>query len=276
MNSGPPIPDAGLLRTVTRCVVVAPTYNHGAALGGVLRELSDSGLPVIVVNDGATDHTAEVINHWLSAPDRVAQGRAVTHPSNQGKGAALSTAFIEAGRLGYTHAATIDTDGQHDVADLKRLIQESSRDPGSLIVGARAPAGWGAPWASRVGRAVSNWLVGLECGVAIADSQSGMRVYPIAETLECHVRSGRYGFETEVLVRAAWRGLRIIESPIRCMYEVPGGRTTHFRLVADSLRAVAMHVRLIGGAMVRRAPSVPIMRQLRRPRAADVRGRARV
>ncbi len=224
--------------------VIAPTYNHAASLLGVLEELDLCGLVTIVVNDGATDHTAAVLDRWINEPSKSAR-RVLTHTTNLGKAQALRTGFTEAARAGFTHAATIDSDGQHEVADLVRLVRASALSPGALLVGARTTAGSGAPIASRLGRSISNAMVWLESGVRVTDSQSGLRVYPLAHLSVLDSAAPRYGFETEVLVRAGWHGVTVIEQPIRCIYRLPGGRTTHFRLFADTARAVAMHARLL-------------------------------
>ena len=218
-------------------------------LGAVLRELERYELPVIVVDDGATDGTSAVLDRWAAAPECRDLRRVVRHTTNRGKAAALCSGFAEAARLGYTHVATMDTDGQHEVADLVNLTAVSARHPGSLILGARARRGVDVPLASRVGRCVSNGLVWLESGVSVADSQSGMRVYPLEHVAALAGRAPRYGYETEVLVRAGWHGVAIEERPIRCIYRVPGGRTTHFRLWGDTLACACMHARLLARAL---------------------------
>lgn len=230
--------------------MIAPSYNHAAALGGVLAELARHHLPVIVVNDGATDETDAVLERWLESKESTGLRRVLRHAVNRGKAEALRSGFEEAGRLGYSHAAAIDTDGQHDVADLLRLIRLSTLNPGALIVGARIRAGSGAPVASRIGRVLSNGLVWLESGVSVTDSQSGMRVYPLEHMKAITGSAARYGFETEVLVRAGWHGVPVVEKPIRCIYGVPGGRTTHFRLWGDTIAAIGMHACLLGLAHV--------------------------
>jgi uncharacterized protein (DUF2062 family) len=231
-------------------VVIAPSYNHASPLARVLEELARLNLPVIAVNDGATDDTGSVLAAWLHSGSSGALRHVLTHAVNQGKAGALRSGFDEAVRLGFSHAATIDTDGQHDVADLLNLIQVSAQNPGALVVGARVPDGSGAPGANRVGRALSNALVWLESGVMVTDSQTGMRAYPLAHLKELTGSAARYGFETEVLTKAGWSGVPVIESPIRSIYSVPGGRTTHFRFWGDTFAAAGMHVRLLGRALL--------------------------
>ncbi|CAN5826498.1 hypothetical protein BH11PLA1_BH11PLA1_00900 [soil metagenome] len=234
-----------------RLVIIAPTFNHAATLAPVLEAVAALGHPLIAVDDGATDATAEVL-HELSARLK-SQLTILRHPTNQGKAAALRTGFAAARARGCTHAATIDTDGQHDPSDLGALIAASVAYARALVVGVRGAqiCGDGGPLASRAGRAVSNVLVRLEAGVRTGDTQSGMRVYPLAADLERHVRARRFGFETEIIARCGWGGTPVVDFPIRSIYAVPGGRVSHFCLVRDSLRAVAMHARLLALAPVR-------------------------
>lgn len=238
------------MRPRQRHVVVAPIFNHDRTVGGVLAALEEYGVSIIVVNDGSTDGTAAVLERWLNdtgvAPDGLKH--VLTHTTNKGKAAALRTGFAYAAQLGFTHAATIDTDGQHDPADLRGLLGVSDAHPDGLVIGARVRQGSHAPFASRIGRAVSNWLVWIESGVLVTDSQSGMRVYPLSQMSALSGVASRYGFETEVLARAGWLGVPVIESPIRCIYKVPGGRTTHFRLGSDTFASVRMHARLLARA----------------------------
>ncbi len=233
-------------------VVIAPVFNHGAAIGAVLGALAATPHPVIVVNDGSTDSTAHAVADWLGRGAGAPAREVLLHPHNLGKAAALRAGFARARERGFTHALSIDTDGQHDVGDVGALVCAAQGTPAGLVIGVRVrgrddPP---APWASRLGRAVSNWLVWCESGVRVADSQSGMRVYPLGAMGDLDGGAGRYGFETEVISRAGWFGVPVVQVPIRCIYALAGGRTSHFRLVVDSLRAAAMHAGLLARALL--------------------------
>src|SRR3954468_17820620 len=167
-----------------RLVIVAPTYNNARTLGGVIDALSSTlRLPVIVVNDGCDDDSAAILARWSSDPNssdqNLIQRVVVTHPRNLGKAAALRSGFERARALGFTHALTIDTDGQHDVADVPALIRLAREYPHALVVGARPTSGQNYPRGSRVGRLISNLFVRFESGVRVSDSQCGLRVYPL-------------------------------------------------------------------------------------------------
>lgn len=225
-------------------VVVAPTFDNAGTLLGVLRRLDAQGVPVIVVNDGSTDGTADLLTAWAAEP----RGHAVnvaTHPHNRGKAAALLTGFALADKLGHTHALTIDTDGQLAPEQVPQALAAAAASPDALVLGTRDASAPDYPAKSKLGRRVANLLIWMESGVRVTDSQCGLRVYPLAMAELARCRARRYGFETEVIVRAGWAGRPIVETPARCTYFAGAERVTHFQPWRDTFRAVGMHARLV-------------------------------
>ncbi len=228
-------------------IIVAPTFNNGGTLAEVLDGVAQWGLPVLVVNDGSTDQTREVLDTWLKRHPRT---KIVTHPRNRGKAAALRSGFKAAMNLGYTHAITIDTDLQHDPAYIGPLLEAARDNPDAYVLGVRDDRASGYPARSRVGRRISNLLIRLECGVKVSDSQCGMRVWPLELIREVKGRADRFGYESEMITRAGWAGCPIIEVPINTLYLPPDQRVSHFHPWADSMRSIGMHARLIGRALL--------------------------
>lgn len=239
-----------------RTVLVAPTYNHAAALASFLPSLDVCALPCIAIDDGSTDQTSIVLAAWCD--QQPSRRWLLTHDHNRGKAAALHAAFDLARQKNFTHALTIDTDGQHDARDIAGLLAASRHEPHLLIIGARDVRTRGYPLRSRVGRAISNALVWLASGQRVQDSQSGMRVYPLDTLARATPRRGwapRYGFETEVLTRLGLQGVGCRETPIRCIYQPRDTARSHFRVFADSWRAMMMHARLLAAAHTWRSPA---------------------
>ena len=230
-----------------RPVVVAPSFNNAGQLPAVLAGVDRLDLPaVVVVDDGSTDATAAVLADWAAAdPDR---RTVLTHAANRGKAAALRTAFAHAHAAGHTHAVTIDTDGQLSPADIPPLLDRARLRPTALVLGTRNASAADYPLRSRLGRWVSNRLVWFETGHTVADSQCGLRVYPLAFATSARCAAERFGYETEVITRAAWAGLPVVQVPVACRYFAPGERVSHFRPWVDSGRAIAMHARLTAAA----------------------------
>ena len=226
-----------------RPVVVAPSYNNAGTLEEVLRRVRALGLALIVVNDGSTDETAGILRRGRlrDDPDLAVEH----HPRNRGKAAALMSGFAAAARAGYTHAATIDTDGQLDPEQLPQLVSLARLHPDALVLGRRDDNIDGCPSKNRLGRRLSNLMVWMESGVRVGDSQCGLRVYPLDFVLSAQCAAAHYGFETEIIARAGWAGRAVLETPVRCRYFERGTAVSHFRPWRDSLRGVAMHARLV-------------------------------
>ncbi|HEX8523851.1 MAG TPA: DUF2062 domain-containing protein [Tepidisphaeraceae bacterium] len=227
-------------RPAFRPGVLVPTYNNAGTLEDVLRRVDYLDLPVIVVDDGSTDQTPEILRKWER--ERGAAVRVVaTHPVNRGKAAALRTGFAAADQRGFTHAVTIDSDGQLLPEQIPAMLRGAQKSPDSLVLGVRDEAAAGYPTKSKVGRRVSNFLVKAQSGAEVQDSQCGLRVYPLALMKFLKCRAQRYAFETEVLTRAAWAGGTFVEVPVTCHYPHEDERVSHFRPWVDSWRGVGMH-----------------------------------
>ena len=225
-------------RSKGRFVVVIPLYNHADRVVDVIRGVLNYGLPVIVVDDGSTDGAHDKIKHI--------EGITVKrHAENRGKGAALMTG-MKATEGRYDWAVTIDADGQHDPRDIPEMIAAIPENQRSIILGRRR--GMNAPdvlWTSRYGRKFSDFWILLSGGGSLQDSQSGFRIYPLPETLQLNVKSGGYQFEIEVLVKAAWHNIPVVEAPVRVYYQPGENRVSHFRPLIDFLKNSRTFARLI-------------------------------
>ena len=224
-----------------RFAILIPVYNHGRTVAQVVRQTLELKLPVVVVDDGSTDQTAAQLNTLRDI-------RIVRHPRNRGKGAAILS-----GLNMLLHRAdwviTIDADGQHDPREAARMMDRikalapDHKKP--ILLGNRM--GMEAdhvPWASRFGRQFSNFWVMCACGRYLEDSQSGFRAYPLPETLYLDVKTRRFQFEIEVVVKASWAGIPVSEVPVGVHY-AKERRISHYRPVIDFLRNTGTFARLI-------------------------------
>ncbi|HEX3890735.1 MAG TPA: DUF2062 domain-containing protein [Verrucomicrobiae bacterium] len=213
------------------CVVI-PCFNHATTIAAVV-ESAKIFCPVIVVDDGSTLPLPEL-------PDCT-----VIHLSeNFGKGAALRAGFQRAAELGFTHAITMDADGQHFADDLPKFLDAAKTQPETLIVGVRDFFAAGCPTHRRRSNAVSTFWFRIETGVRLPDTQCGFRCYPLALTQRLKPRSGRYAFELEFMVRASWVGTPIVAVPVKCTY-AGGLRNSHFRPVRDLAHITIMNIGLV-------------------------------
>ena len=218
--------------------VVIPTYNHGRQLRDVLAKTLQFGFPVFVVDDGSTDSTPQILASF-------SQVTVVRHELNQGKGASLLDGFSLALKVA-DYAITLDADGQHNPADVPSLVQAVQEGNRPLVIGKRSGMERpNVPWTSRWGRRFSNFWVWASCGKWVSDSQSGFRLYPLPETLRLGARSRRFQFEVEVLVRAVWSGIPILEVPVQALYGAAEDRISHFRPWMDFWRNTKTFTRLV-------------------------------
>lgn len=224
-----------------RPVAIAPTYNNARTVGDILRRLAD--MSVIAINDGSTDGTRDILSEWERGNRQ--ERRVLMHERNRGKAAALLSGFAAAMELGFTHAVTMDTDGQLQPEDVPVLLAKAQANPGALVIGTRDVSAADYPARSRLGRRLSNWMIRLECGLKVSDSQCGLRVYPLAMVRAIQCTSGHFGFETEIITRAVWAGFKVVDAPVRCTYGPADQRVSHFKPCRDTLRGLWMHARLL-------------------------------
>jgi glycosyltransferase involved in cell wall biosynthesis len=229
------------------CVVV-PVYNHGAPLPKTIERLAPFGLPIIVVDDGSNEATKLAI-------DAIARRGAitvVTLPRNGGKGAAVVAGLRNAAAAGFTHAVQVDADGQHDIADLPKLLAASQADPDALVCGA-PQFDDSVPRSRLYGRQLTSFWVAIETlSLTMPDTMCGFRVYPLASccALLDSVNLGkRMDFDIEIAVRLRWRNVRIVPIPTHVIY--PEGGTSNFRLVRDNGLISKLHCKLVCGMLIR-------------------------
>lgn len=219
------------------CVLI-PTYNNGGTLAIVLSKVLEYTHQVIVVNDGSTDNTKDILAQFP-------QIHALNYLPNGGKGTALQRGFKEAVRLGYDYAITIDSDGQHYPSDLIRFLDQLDETPGALIVGARNMDQEHVPIKSSFGNRFSNFWFWVNTGISLPDTQSGYRCYPLRGLAHKNYFTSKYEFEIEVMVRASWAGVKVLSIPVSVYYPNPEERVSHFRPFKDFTRISILNTFLV-------------------------------
>jgi len=227
-------------------LVLIPSYNAGERLFSTVSAARAQWNPVWVVIDGSTDGTGERLQKLAKEDPGL---RVSVLPANQGKGAAVLHGLREAQQAGFTHALTMDSDGQHPADLIPAFMNASLARPDTMVLG-RPVFDASAPLIRVRGRRISNGWTQLETLFAgIGDSLYGFRVYPIA-ALERVMRGQpwmrRFDFDTEAVVRLAWRGIKPvnIDAPVKYLSAAEGG-VSHFRYGRDNLLLSWMHTRLI-------------------------------
>ncbi len=219
-----------------KIIILIPVYNNPETVRDVVIRALEIHDMVMVVDDGSSDNVDNLLN-GLNI-------RIIRHTKNMGKGAAIITGAVEAGRLGMTHIVTIDADGQHDPADFKKIIPIINQEPHAIIIGMRNFQGSNTPGASIFGRSFSNFWMRLQTGISLGDTQSGFRAYPLAVLEKLILRERHFSFEVEVLVKAAWAGVKILETDISAYYPPAEKRVSHFRVFMDNFRISILNTKL--------------------------------
>ena len=217
--------------------VLVPAYNCATTIADVVSGARRHVERVLVVDDGSTDATSDAA---------VAAGaELLRQPGNTGKGAALRAGLGWLAARGAEQVLTMDGDGQHLPDQIPALLAVAAREPHALVIGARQVDPKLVSPMRRFGNRFANRWVEIASGLAIPDTQSGFRVYPMPETLALGTASGHFAFETEVLIRAARSGLQVLTVPVQAYYPPPDQRVSHFRPFVDTVRIVAVVLRLI-------------------------------
>jgi len=232
-----------------RICVLVPTYNNQKTLPGVLIDILQYTSSVIVVNDGSTDDTDEILRSYAGRID------VVSYAPNRGKGYALKTGFNRAEALGYTNAITIDSDGQHFASDIKRFVDYAMKYPGTILLGQRITEG-DMPTKNTFANKFSNFWFTVQTAIRLNDTQHGFRLYPLSAMQGMRPLTSRYEAELEMLVRAAWKGLQITPVPTRIFYLPEDERITHFRPGKDFFRISLLNTLLTLLAIVYGYPAM--------------------
>ncbi|MFV8225771.1 DUF2062 domain-containing protein [Christiangramia aquimixticola] len=218
------------------CCVIVPTYNNSQSLEAFLTELKLFTKNIIIINDGSTDGTADILKKYKEFHQR-------TQSENKGKGTALKTGFQFAEELGYDYAITIDSDGQHYPDDLDVFLKElevaNYEEANLLLVGDRNMGSEGIPNKSSIGNQFSSFWYTVVTGQELKDTQSGYRLYPVKLINSLKLITWKFELEIEVLVKAVWKNAEVRNVPIKVFYE-EGERVTHFRPFRDIVRIVLL------------------------------------
>jgi glycosyltransferase involved in cell wall biosynthesis len=244
-------------------LVLIPSYNTGPQVYATVQAARAQWTPVWVVVDGSTDGTAAGLQALAAADPGL---RVEVLAQNQGKGAAVLHGLALAEAAGFTHVLTMDSDGQHPAELIGTFMQRSVQRPDAMVLG-RPVFDASAPLLRVRGRRVSNGWTDLETLFAgVGDSLFGFRVYPLSAlkaVMQGQRWMRRFDFDTEAVVRLAWRGVQPLnlDAPVKYLRPEEGG-VSHFRYGRDNLLLTWMHTRLMLGFGLR----LPLLlwRRLRR------------
>jgi 1-acyl-sn-glycerol-3-phosphate acyltransferase len=231
-----------LLRERKICIVI-PTYNNVGTISDVIhRTLLQCG-DIIVVNDGSTDGTGELLRKTTGII-------LLENTKNKGKGSALKRGLLKAKEMGYVYAITLDADGQHYPEDIPLLLEKNIQHPEAIIIGKRKLDGVIRSGGSKFANAFGNFWFCVQTLQWQPDTQSGYRLYPLHKLHFLSLLTSRYEAELELLVPASWNGVKIVSVPVDVYYPPQDKRVSHFRPVADFARIFLLNTFLCALAFV--------------------------
>ncbi len=230
-----PAPPAAVpARAITLAVI--PCFNVAALCRPVVRRALEFADRVLVVDDGSTDGTAEVLAEEVAGS--AGRMRLLRLPVNRGKGAALLAAFrLALAEEDFDVLVTLDGDGQHRPQDIPALAA-AARAGASLVVGGRQEFAK-MPLRSRFGNTLTSWILRRALPGCPQDTQSGFRAHrrALIEAIVRRIPGHRYETELRILLLALRGRQRVAELPIPTLY-FDGNRSSHYQPVRDSLRIV--------------------------------------
>ena len=230
---------------------IIPVYNHSLRIEHICNSIiKEPGLKTIfLINDGSNEVCTSILQNLAT---KFSQITLIEHTNNLGKGAAVTTGLIAAHKMGFTHAFQIDADGQHDLRAIPDFIQAIQNSSNSMIIG-YPKYDQTIPTSRLIGRYLTHiWVWINTLSFEIKDSMCGFRVYylaPVIGILESKSLGKRMDFDTEILVRLSWKGVRFVNLPVKVTYPVDG--ISHFRAWRDNLLISWMHTKLFFGMLIR-------------------------
>ena len=197
-------------------LIAIPVYNEEKHLAKVLHESEKNGLDILVVDDGSTDGTQKVLESFPNV-------YILKHPTNQGYGAALRTAFDYACREGYEAVVTLDSDGQHEPRLVKQFLEASKEY--DIVSGSRYLAESAMDTPAPKDRRRINSLITDQLNacmrLSLTDSFCGFKAYRTDALKKLHLTEPGYGMPLELWVQASCLGLKITELPVPRIYLDP-------------------------------------------------------
>ena len=204
------------------CIII-PVYDNESTIMQVIDAAARYVNNIIVVNDGSTDGTEHLIMN------NIHDVKIISYINNRGKGYALKQGFKYAEKNGFSHALTLDADGQHYADDIPKFLAANKSYPDNIIVGSRNLQNENMPAGNTFANKFSNFWFHLQTLHKLPDTQSGYRLYPLDKIKNIRLLCNRYDFEIEILVKSAWRGIGITPIPVNVYYAPENERISHFK-----------------------------------------------
>ena len=208
-------------------LVLIPCYNEEKKIALVVQEVRGMGYETLVVDDGSTDKTSDILRsldtHFLISSD------------NRGKGAALQLGFRWFLDRSYDVLVMMDADGQHEAAEIPKFIRTLHESKADIVVGNRLENPGPMPFLRVCTNRFMSALLSSLAGQKIPDTQCGFRALRRRVLEKIRLSCTRFEIESEMLLEAAKEGFRIQSLPVRALYK-KGDRESNIHPLVDTVR----------------------------------------
>ena len=195
-----------------------PAFNEEKNIASIILKLKKESDTIIVCDDGSSDLTAEIAEKLGAI--------VVKHEKNQGYGSAIKTIFLHAVKMNVDALVTFDADGQHRIQDITNVMEPIKNNQADIVIGSRfLESNDEIPKYRKIGIKAITELTNVTGGLKISDSQSGFRAYNKKILHQISLTEKGMGISTEILIKAQKLNCKIIEVPIKILYD--GDTSTH-------------------------------------------------
>jgi glycosyltransferase involved in cell wall biosynthesis len=210
------ITESNIYGAKTNIAILIPAFNEGKYIKNVLSECLLYRLDLIIIDDGSTDNTIEIIEKFPkpAGPKIIL----IRHQLNKGKGEALKTGFNFAAKNNYSGVITMDADGQHKVSEIEDFIRMAENENPDIIVGSRFKNTKGMPFIRMATNFFTSWLISAIAGKKIDDVQSGFRYVSLRALKNINLETKNFDTEPEMLLKASWLNYIIKNIPVSTIY----------------------------------------------------------
>ena len=213
-----------------KTIVIIPSYNEGRTIGAIVKEIIAMGLQVLIVDDGSKDNTRkEALEHG---------GMVIKNKVNSGKGKSIRVGLdYVTSKTKYNWAVLMDGDGQHHPEDIPIMMESAVKEDADMVLGDRMAYTKNMPLIRLLTNMFTSFIISCLCRVKVKDSQCGFRMIRVHAFRKITLISDRYDIESEMIIEAAKKGLKIISSPVRTIY---GDESSQINPAKDSVRFIKL------------------------------------
>jgi glycosyltransferase involved in cell wall biosynthesis len=210
------------------CVVI-PAFNEAKKIGGLIQDIISlkARLGVVVIDDGSKDNTADIAEKYGAT--------VIRNRNNAGKGFCLAKGFEYALKNNFDAVINMDGDGQHLASEIPKFLNLAMNSENSVFIGNRMPEAKNMPALRLATNKVMSWLISAVAGQDIPDTQCGFRLIKRNVLEKIRLTTSKYETESEILIRSARAGFKIISLPIKTIYD---GEVSQINPFTDTVRFI--------------------------------------